>query len=135
MKPGLRRFCDELENKIKDSYINSVTMAQAESLAGELLIAMTTISAALRDSDLDARMRKSGVKALRGNKYGEIVAASEKKPTVDEMDHMLNTDSMLIEAQNELDTAEVDTKELDRYYDICREAHIHYRGIAKANFG
>lgn len=135
MKPGIKRFCDALEEKIKDSYINSVTMDQAESLAGELLIAMTTMSSALREADLDARMRKTGVKSLRATRYGEIIAASEKKPTEGALDHMLNQDTMLIEAQNEFDVAESDKNELDRYYNICREAHLHYRALAKANFG
>lgn len=135
MKPKLKAFCEALQTKIQETYAADVTMAEAQNLAGEFLDAQMQISDALKSADLDARMRKSGLKAIRGAVYNEIVGKAEKKPTVDSLEHSLNMDEIIVSAQNELDVAETERDDLKRYYDIFHECHIYYRGIGKGSFG
>ena len=123
-----------LENKIKASYEESITMPEAEKLAAEFLHAQIVVSGELRKSDLDARMKKSGVKALRANAYLSIVSEAEKKPTETQIASIIDTDQLVIKNQELLDKAEVDRANLERYYDIFTNAHVFYRNVARGNF-
>jgi tartrate dehydratase beta subunit/fumarate hydratase class I family protein len=134
MTPKLRALCDSLEAKITDSYEGELTMAIAEKLSAEFLVAQMQLAKAIRVADLDSRLRKSGVKAIKAAAYNEIGSKSDKRMTVDAMDHALNMDSTVNTAQDEFDKAETDRDELERYYDIFRECHVYYRGIAKGIF-
>ena len=123
-----------LENKIKASYEESITMPEAEKLAAEFLHAQIVVSGELRKSDLDARMKKSGVKALRANAYLSIVSEAEKKPTETQIASIIDTDQLVIKNQELLDKSEVDRANLERYYDIFTNAHVFYRNVARGNF-
>lgn len=127
----IREYCNIMMDKIKDCYETGVTTDEAESLATEFLYAMDKLSQSLQASDLDTRMKKSGVKAIRAAVYTEIVSKSDKKPTVDAMEHMLNMDEVVNGAQMDFDIADSERQELERCHDMFREAHIHFRGIAK----
>lgn len=129
-----QKLYKELEAEIQASYEEGVTLEAAERLAGKFLYAQIQLSATLRGADLDARMRKSGLKAVRAAVYSDIVGRSEKKPTVDALEHMLNSNELVNGEQVELDKAEVERDELERLYDIFLNAHIYFRGVAKGRF-
>lgn len=130
----MKALYKQLETKIKNSYEQGVTLEQAERLASEFLHAQLAVSAELTKADLDSRMRKSGVKAVRSAIYLNIVSSADKKPTESHIESTLNTDKLVIDEQEALDKAEVTRDELKRYYDIFLNAHIFFRGIAKGKF-
>jgi len=127
----MKELCKQLEAKIVNSYEQGVSLEDAERLASEFLYAQMQISGELKKLDLDSRMRKTGVKAVRAAIYLDIVQKSDKKPTEAQISAMLDSDQLVSGEQEALDTAEVERDDLKRYYDIFQNAHIHYRGIAK----
>lgn len=129
-----QEFCDKLEAKIIDSYETGVTMEQAEHLASEFLAAQIRVSSELKNRDLDARMKKTGVKSIRAHAYMDAASKGDKKPTEAAIAAIIDTDSIVIEQQNVLDTAEVNRDELERYFGIFQNAHVHYRNVAKGRF-
>ena len=131
----MKKLLKELEAKIQESYEQGVTIEAAERLAGEFLHAQIVVSDELKKRDLDARMKKSGVKAIRAALYLETVKAADgKKPTEAAIEATLNSNELIIGEQRLLDEAEVDKAELERYYDVFANAHIFYRGISKGRF-
>lgn len=124
----------DLQQKIQDSYESGVTLDQAEKLAAEFLHAQIQISEELRNTELDARMKKSGIKAVRATAYLEIVSGSDKKPTEAGISAIIDSDDIVKIQQGLLDTAEVNKADLERYYDIFQNAHIYFRGISKGRF-
>lgn len=124
-----------LENRIKQAYTQGVTMEEAEKFAAECLHAQIAISSNLRTAALDTSMRKSGLKAVRAAVYLETVGRAEKKPTEAQLTATLDTDETIANQQDRYDTAEAEEAALKRMYDIAREAHIYFRGIAKGSFG
>lgn len=124
----------ELEQAIKDSYESGVTLEEAEKLAGRFLHAQIQTSEQLKQFDLDARMRKTGLKAVRANIYAEITGKADKKPTEAAIENEIVRNTIVQNEQDKLDEAEVDRDELTRYYNIFREAHVYFRGIAKGRF-
>ena len=131
---SLKRVCTDLEVKIQQAYTEGVTLDQAEKLAAEFLHAQLTVSAELSNADLDSRMRKTGVKAIKAAIYNEACSKAEKKPTESALEHIINLNELVQGEQNELDKAEVSKAELERYYDIFLNAHIYFRGVAKGKF-
>lgn len=125
----------QLEAKIESSYTEGVTLEQAEKLAGEFLHAQMQVSAQLRTGDLDARMRKSGVKAVRAAIYLDIVSKAEKKPTEGQIDHMINTNDLVASEQDSLDKAEVSRDELERLYNVFNSAHVYFRQLSRGSLG
>lgn len=126
--------CEELESIIQNAYENGVTLEEAEKHAGRFLHAQMVVSAELKNADLDARMKKSGVKAMRALAYGQACEGKDKKPTESALEHAMNTHELVQTEQNSLDTAEVSKDELTRYYNIFREGHIYFRGIGKGRY-
>lgn len=131
---SLKEFCSGLEKEIEKSYTEGVSVIEAERLSSKFLHALIKISDGLKTSDLDARMRKSGVKGIKAAIYLDIVQKSEKKPTETQIASMVDTNDIVQGEQERLDTAEVEKADLERYYDIFTNAHIFYRGVAKGNF-
>jgi hypothetical protein len=129
-----KELCVELEEKIQKSYEEGVTLESAERLAGEFLSAQIKVSEELKNADLDSRLRKTGVKAVRAAIYLDIVQKAEKKPTEAQIEAIINVDKIVGSEQEAFDKAEVERDNLERYYNIFREAHIHYRGISKGKF-
>ncbi len=129
-----QKTCLELEKKIEDSYISGISTEHAEKLSGEFLHAQLKVSEQLKKADLDARMRKSGVKAVRAAIYLDIVQKADKKPTESQIAAMIDSDKIVVDEQRGLDEAEVLRDEMERYYSIFQNAHIHYRTIAKGKF-
>lgn len=130
----LQSLFKELESKIERTYTDGVTLEEAEKLAAKFLGAQLKVSSALRTVDLDSRMRKSGVKAIRAAVYLKELEGKDKKPTEAQLSASIDTNEVVASEQDGFDTAEVDKAELQRYYDIFLNAHIYYRGIAKGKF-
>ncbi len=123
-----------LEQKIAESYIDGVTMEQAERLAGEFLSAQLQVSEELKRSDLDSRMRKASLKAVRANVYLTEVSKGEKKPTEAMLSSLIDTNESVMTEQGALDEAEAERDNLKRYFDVFSQAHVHFRSIAKGSF-
>lgn len=130
-----KTLCEELEKSIELVYTEGVTMEDAEKLASKFLYAQLQITKVLRDASLDARMRKSGVKAIRAGAYLEAASKGDKKPTEAALAATVDTHEIVQSAQDALDTAEVSREELERYFDIFENGHIFMRGVAKGQFG
>lgn len=126
-----------LEQKIQDSYEKGTTPEEAERLAAEFLHAQLRLAEEIKNRDLESRMRKSGLKAIRSALYTKITAVGEgsKKPTEAAIDAMITSESVVQSEQDELDKSEVERDRLERYYDIFVNGHIFYRGIAKGKYG
>jgi hypothetical protein len=131
----MKKLLESLEQKIVTSYEQGVTVSDAEKLAGEFLVGQIRVSEALKNADLDARTRKSGLKAIRAALYLDTVQKTDKKPTEAQITAMLDSNELVVGEQSAFDTAEVDRNELERYYDIFANAHVHFRSIAKGTFG
>jgi len=127
-------FCESLKAKIVKSYEEGVTLDEAEKLAGEFLAAQMTISDELKKADLSSRMRKSGVKAVRAAIYMDTATKGDKKPTEAQIAATVDMNDIVQSEQNAFDEAEVSRDEYERIYDICLNAHIYFRGIAKGRF-
>lgn len=132
---NFKQLYNKLEAKIVSSYEEGVTLEAAEKLAGEFLYAQMQTSAELKKFDLDSRMRRTGVKAIRAAIYMESASKGDKKPTEAALASMVDQHEVVQSEQNSLDTAEVERDELKRLFDVFNNAHIHFRGIAKGSFG
>lgn len=124
----------ELTAIIQSAYESSVTIQEAEKLAARFLHAQIEVSEQLRGADLDARMRKSGVKALKSAVRMEEVRKHEKKPTEGTLEDVVNTNEMVTQEQEALDKSEVDRDLLSNYLNIFKDAHIFFRGVSKGRF-
>jgi len=131
----MKNLLKSLEDKIVASYEEGVTAEQAEKLAGEFLYGQLKVSQALKDADLDSRMKKSGLKAVKASAYMEAASKGDKKPTEAAIAAMVDTNKLVSDEQDRFDTAEVERDELERYYNIFINAHVHFRSIAKGSFG
>lgn len=132
---NIKEFCSHLESVIKDSYESGVTVTEAEKLAGEFLLAQMKLSEEMKVWDLDSRMRKSGLKAVRAAIYMEAATKDPKKPSDVLLGAMVDMNDIVQKEQTSFDQAEVENSYYERMYNICREAHIYFRGIAKGNLG
>jgi hypothetical protein len=129
------KLFQDLEKEIQDAYTgDGKTAEEAEKLAAKFLHAQMQISASLKVADLDARMRKAGIKTVRGTIYLDEVSKAEKKPSDVLLEQVLNINELVISAQHDYDEAEVNKAELERWYDITREAHIYFRALSKGRF-
>ena len=131
---NFKETCDKLEGLITDSYQNSVTLGQAETLAGRFLEAQLIVNTELTRLDLDARMRKTGVKAIRATIY-----LSEKnaipKPTEGMLTALIDANPDLRNEQDALDKVESERDELKRLMDVYNNTHVHFRTICRGGFG
>lgn len=124
----------ELEQSIVSAYTEGVTISEAEKLAAKCLHAQMQISDNLKSADLNSRMSKSGVKAIKSAVYLDEKGKAEKKPTEAELSALVDSNDLVRGEQKTLDSNEVELSELNRMYDIVREAHIFFRGVAKGKF-
>lgn len=128
------KFYDSLTEKIKEAYESGVTMEAAERLAAEFLHAQIKVSSELQELDLDARMKKTGVKAIKAASYMAEATKGDKKPSDTFIQAVVDQDEVVIKQQDLLDTAEVSRDHLQNMFNIFKEAHIYFRGVAKGRF-
>lgn len=128
---NFKDLCESLEQQIINAYSESITLEEAEKLAGQFLHAQMKVSVELKKASLDARMRKSGVKAIRAAIYLEICSKADKKPTETAIESMINTTKEVNQEQEAFDIAEVESEELERYYNIFQQAHVYFRQMSR----
>lgn len=134
MQDSFEAFLVRLTAKITDAYTVGVTLEEAEKLACEFLAAQIEVAETLRDADLDSRMKKSGVKAVRAAVYMEAATKGEKKPSDVLLEAHVNMNDLVAGEQRAFDEAEVERDRLQNYLNIFRDAHIHFRAVAKGRF-
>ena len=130
----IEEYCKEFEEKIQSAYTEAVTLAEAETLAGQFLTAQMRISDEIRNADLDARMRRSGLKAVRAAVYMEEATKGDKKPSDVMLAALVDRDKLVQGEQEAFDKAECSRDNLERYYNIFREAHVFFRGVSRGRF-
>ncbi len=131
---SFKKLCLELENAIANAYEAGTSLDEAEKLAAKFLFAQIKVSEELKKSDLDTKMRKSGVKAIRAAIYLDGATKGDKKPSDVLLQAQVDMNDLVIGEQNAYDIAETDRDELERYYNIFREGHLYFRGISKGRF-
>lgn len=130
-----KEYCLQLEADIEVSYQSGVTASKAEELAGKFLGAQLSVSRELAKADLEARMRKTGLKAIRAAAYMDAATKDPKKPSDTMLENIVARNDYVGVEQQKYDEAEVLKAELERYYNVFAQAHIHFRTIAKGVFG
>lgn len=130
----INKICQSLSEKIKSAYEAGLTMEEAEKLSGEFLYGMTQVADALRDADLDTRMRKTGLKAIKAAIYLEEAKKTDKKPSDVMLAALVDCNDLVAGEQEGFDAAESSKDHLQNYYNIFKEAHVYFRGIAKGRF-
>ncbi len=128
------KFLQTLEEDIKSVYFNSPTPQDAEKLATKLLYTQIELGSQLRSVSLDAKMKKAGLKAIRSAVYLEECRRTEKKPTENTLECLVNISPLVTEAQSMSDMADTLVGELDNLLNVAREAHIFVRGLAKGRY-
>lgn len=134
MNKLLTTFCESLKKDITRSYEEGVTMEEAEKLAAKFLDGSMQVADALKVADLDRRMKKAGVKAVKASAYLNAATQGDKKPSDKLIEAVIDSDEVVIKQQEMFDSSEVEFNALSGYLDIFREAHVYYRGIAKGRF-
>lgn len=119
---------------IEQTSEEGITLEQAERTAALSLGIMNSLSERLKLQDKDRRMRKRGLKAIKSAVRMEEVKKYDKKPTEATLDDFVNTSELVIGEETAFDESEVETEELKRQYDIAKECHVYFRGIAKGRF-
>ena len=130
----LEKELTELKDIITKAYEEGVTIPQAEKLAAKTLVARMALADAIQTLDLDARMKKHGAKAIRGEVYLTEVKAHEKKPTESALESAVNLNDQVLEAETSFAEAETSKNRLSIYEDVVKDAHIYFRTIAKGSF-
>lgn len=125
---------EQLEKKIVTSYSEGVTISDAESLAAEFLEAMLLVSSDLRQADLDTRMRKTGLKAVKAAVLLEEARKGDKKPADSLLAALVDRSELVISEQKSFDTAENEKESLERLFSVFKESHVHFRGISKGKY-
>lgn len=134
MRKDLKTLCVELEVAIQSAYEEGIGLPDAEKLATKFLYALVQVSTALKDADLDARMKKAGLKTIKSTVRQEEIGKHEKKPTEGQLEDAVNTHQDVQTVQDALDEAEVSRDLLQNYFVVFKEAQVHFRGIAKGRF-
>lgn len=127
-------LCEELSNDIKNSYESGVSLEVAERHAAKFLHGQIQVSEKLKDADLDARMKRTGVKAVKAAVYMDEATKGDKKPSDAFLQNLVDLNALVQKSQDTYDTAEVYKDQLQNYFNIFKEAHIYFRGIAKGSF-
>jgi hypothetical protein len=126
-----KKLCTELEAVIESAYQDGVTLDQAERLAARFLDAQLKTSRQLKVHSLDAKMRKSGVKAIKAAILLAEIQKHEKKPSDSILTATVDSSDIVTGEESRQYEAEEDADELRRLYDVFGNAHIYFRSVAK----
>ncbi len=132
MKPD--KMYETIKSEIMRAYEEGVSMPEAEKLAALTLAARIEISEEIKAADLDAKMRKQGVKAVRGGFYLKIIKREEKKPTEAMIAAEIETYEEVNAEEAQLSVAEVESARLKSMLDLFKDAHLYFRQICKGTF-
>jgi hypothetical protein len=125
---------DDLVVLVKAAYESGTTMEEAERHAARFLEAQMNIAAELAKLDLDARMKKNGMKAAKAQVYIDLCAATEKKPSDIYLEQQVALSKIANTAVDLYEHADARRENLMLYLGIFKDAHIYFRGIAKGGF-
>ncbi len=131
---NFQELCEQLENEIRVSYEQGVSLETAEKLSARFLEALMLTARELKKSSLDAKMRKAGVKAIRAAIRLEEISKQEKKPSESTLDAIVDSNSIVSGEEKRLYEAEEERDELERYFSTFKEAHVYYRGLSRGRF-
>lgn len=134
MNKQLTELCAELTQDIKNTYTSSVTMEEAEKLAAKFLFGQIQVAEALQQIDLNARMRKTGLKAVKAAVYMEEATKTDKKPSDVMLNALVDRNELVLGEQDKFDEIEVEKNTLENYFSIFKDAHIYYRSVSKGRF-
>lgn len=132
MKKHIQDLCEELTQDIQKAYEETVSVPEAEKLAAKFLKAQLIIAAELCVLNLDARMKKSGTKAVKGAVYMEAATKEAKKPSDVMLEHMINMNELVASQQESFDEAECEVEALQNYLNIFKESHVYFRLLSKS---
>lgn len=125
--------CDELHSIVISAYETGVTMDEAEKNAALCLGVQMEIATAIAPYNLDTKMRKSGLKAIKSRAYMQELSKHDKKPAEAFLDHAVAGDISVQNEETAFAKAEARKEELQSYLDVFKEAHIYFRGVAKGS--
>lgn len=128
------KICEELEGEIQRAYTESLTLGEAEKLAARFLEAQMICARVFANADLDARMKKSGLKAIKAAVYLEGATSGDKKPSDVLLQAQVDVNKIVQDEQRNLDESEVYRDKLKAYQDVFLNAHIYFRSMAKSGF-
>lgn len=131
---NINALCEELKVAIEKAYSEGITIPDAERLAARTLIVRLGLADSIKSASIDSKMKKHGVKAIRGAVYMDIISKSDKKPTEAALEAQVNLDAIVGKEEEAYATAEADYYHLTAYLDVFKDAHIYFRGIAKGTF-
>lgn len=127
-------LCQELETTVQAAYEDGVTIEAAEKLAARMLAAQMKIAMQLASTDLDARMKKNGVKAMKAAAYMDEIAKHEKKPSEGFLENAVNANEIVGKEADAYEKADAEKDALATYLGIFKDAHIYFRTLAKGSF-
>lgn len=130
----MNKFYEQLRAEIQASYEQGVTLTEAEMLSAKFLDAQLRVADGLRQADLDARMRKAGLKAIKAAVYLEEAKKGDKKPSDVFIASVVDRHELVLSEQTAFDEAEVHRDHLQNYLQVFREAHVHFRQLSKGRF-
>lgn len=125
---------EKLVEEITKASDEGVTLDHAEKVAALALVTMNELSELLTSSDKNRRMRKQGFKSIRAAVLLQEIKKHDKKPTESVLEATVQLDIIVQEEETAYDTAEVDTDELTRQFNIAKESHLYFRSISKGTF-
>lgn len=125
---------EELVRIVKAAYETGTTMEEAERHAARFLDAQLSVAAELASLDIDARMKKNGMKAARARVYLDLCNQSEKKPSDTFLEQQVTLDKTVNVAVDLFERADARRENLNLYLGIFKDAHVYFRGIAKGNY-
>ena len=134
MNAKIQGMFEEVQALVDRAYDEEITMQEAEKLATRLLSVQMTIAKELATVKLDARMRKSGVKAVKAVAYLDEVKKHDKKPSDSYLEHVVNTNENVNKEQDAFDAADVNAETLETLLSVFKEAHIHFRSISRGAY-
>src|ERR1700728_464062 len=105
MNDTMKKLFDELADEIRHSYEESITVSEAEKLAGRFLHAQLQVVGHLQTLDLDSRMKKSGLKAIKVAVYMENATKTDKKPSDVMLQAQVDLDEVVMKEQDNFDRA------------------------------
>jgi hypothetical protein len=127
----MKDLIEQLQKRVSEVYENGTTVSQSEEITHELADAEFKLVTMITPLDLDARMRRHGVKQIRAAVYLDIIKNSEKKPTEAQIAAMVDSDSLVSDAQKGYDGAEAALAEAERLLDAVHNSQVVFRTLMK----
>lgn len=120
-----------LKRQVESAYESGVTVEDAERFAAKCLGAQITIAEALAVADLDSRMKKNGVKAVKAAIWHRAATDGDKKPSDKMLDAIVDMDKIVQDEQRSFDIADSHKDSLKVLLDIFKDGHIYFRNIGR----